>query len=224
MRKLASLFVCLLVSSGSGVAADDAVPDDMFIGILPCADCPAIDYRLDLFGDGVYYLRMSYRERGQRHDEMGQWSLTENDTVLRLHSPDSGKTLLAMDAPEQLTLLDGEGRPIESARNYSLFRSELLAPITPSIQLDGMFVYYADSALLRECVTNRQMPVAMEGDYIELERAWLESGRNIEAPLFASIEARIEPRVNMEGPRRPTVIVERLISTQATGSCPKSGT
>ena len=222
MRKLALVFLWLLASPGSA-AADDAVPDSMFIGILPCAECPAIDYRLDLFDDGVYYLRASYRERGQRHDEMGQWSLAENDSVLQLHSPDASKTLLSMDAPEKLTLLDGGGRPIESAQNYSLFRSELLAPIAPSIQIDGMFVYYADSALFRACVTNRKMPVAMEGDYIALEHAWLESGRSIKSPLFARIEARIEPRVNMEGPRRPTVIVERLISTQAAGACPKSG-
>jgi len=33
-----------------------------FTGVLPCADCEAIDYHLDLFADRSFYLRTTYRD------------------------------------------------------------------------------------------------------------------------------------------------------------------
>ena len=35
-----------------------------FEGELPCADCPGIFYHLDLFEDGVFFLRTTYLGRG----------------------------------------------------------------------------------------------------------------------------------------------------------------
>jgi len=36
-----------------------------------------------------------------------------------------------------------------------------------------MFRYLADAAQFEECLTGRSYPVAMEGDYLALERAYL---------------------------------------------------
>ncbi len=40
--------------------------------------------------------------------------------------------------------------------------------------LSGMMVYFADAARLTECRSGRSYPIVMEGDYLALERAYLE--------------------------------------------------
>lgn len=85
-------------------------------------------------------------------------------------------------------------------------------PLGP--RLHGMFQYQADAARFRECLTGRDYPVAMEGAYLDLERAYLqaEPGRGSARPLLAAIEGEIAPRPPMEGDGPvPTVLVHRLI-------------
>jgi uncharacterized lipoprotein YbaY/heat shock protein HslJ len=67
------------------------------------------------------------------------------------------------------------------------------------IQLQGMFRYMADAPLFRDCRTNRSFPVAMEGAYIELERAYLNSGVEPGQELMVSISGRYMERPAMEG-------------------------
>lgn len=204
-------------------AAHAGEPEGAFVGVLPCADCPAIDYRLDLFADRVYYQRLSYRERaGSGFDQIGHWSLSEDGRTLILSERRDGPTRFAMEDADKLTMLDRDGNRIESGLNYSLFRSERLAPLVPQLSLRGMFSYFADAALFEECNTGRRMPVAMEGDYLRLERAWLAGGHSVELPVMASVQGRIVERVNMEGPARPTVIVERFEGLSPGEQCAPS--
>jgi heat shock protein HslJ len=61
----------------------------------------------------------------------------------------------------------------------------------------------------------------MEGDYLALERAYLERAPEPDAPVLARIEGRIAPRPPMEGGGvMPTVIVERLVGLEPTARCP----
>lgn len=202
------LTVGLTLAAGAAHAGE---PEGRFVGVFPCADCPAIDYRLDLFADRMYYQRLSYRERaGSGFDQIGHWWLSGDGRTLVLSEERDGPTRFAIEDADKLTMLDRDGNPIESALNYSLFRSNRLAPLVPQLSLRGMFSYFADAALFEECNSGRRMPVAMEGDYLRLERAWLAGGHSAEVPVMASVRGRIVERVNMEGPARPTVIVERF--------------
>ncbi|HJS73993.1 MAG TPA: META domain-containing protein [Vicinamibacteria bacterium] len=85
--------------------------------------------------------------------------------------------------------------------------------------LRGMFTYLADAPLFEDCATGRKLPVAMEADYLSLERAYLEKRRSPGEPLLASVEGRIEERVNMEGPARPTLVVERFLGFSPGETC-----
>ena len=85
--------------------------------------------------------------------------------------------------------------------------------------LRGMFTYLADAPLFEDCATGRKLPVAMEADYLSLERAYLEKRRDSGEPLLASVEGRIEERVNMEGPARPTLVVERFLGLSPEETC-----
>jgi len=87
-----------------------------------------------------------------------------------------------------------------------------------------MFRYLADAAQFEECLTGRSYPVAMEGDYLALERAYLalpkaEPG----GPVMASFDAEIVQRPPMEGPRTvPTVVVRRFVGLWPSQTCERA--
>jgi uncharacterized lipoprotein YbaY/heat shock protein HslJ len=69
----------------------------------------------------------------------------------------------------------------------------------PGMELQGMFRYMADAALFRDCRSGKRFPVAMEGAYIELERAYLNSGIAAGEEVLISLRGRYLERPAMEG-------------------------
>lgn len=65
--------------------------------------------------------------------------------------------------------------------------------------LKGTFRYMADAALFRDCRNNKTYPVSMEGAYIELERAYLNSGTEPGSETMVEIQGRLLQRPAMEG-------------------------
>lgn len=210
MHRVFRLLLAALCSGTADALASDP-PSGAFLGILPCADCPGVEYRLDLMEDGVFFQRSQYRERDGRFDHVGRWSWDVARKVVVLENGRRGRTEFVFESPDRLTLLDRDGQPIHSQFEHTLHRSRLLGRMEPQVTLDGLFRYYADSALLRDCATGWVMPVAMEYDYLRLERAWSRSGAPEQEPLPVRVQARIVERVNMEGPARPMVIVEDFV-------------
>lgn len=74
----------------------------------------------------------------------------------------------------------------------------------------GRFSYMADAAMFEDCRTGKRFPVSMEGAYIELERAYLNSGIEPGKPILADIEGRYLERPSMEGNRN---IVKLIVDT-----------
>ena len=46
-----------------------------FAGDLPCADCEALRYRLNLWPDQVFHLRRTWEGKDVRRDSIGRWSV-----------------------------------------------------------------------------------------------------------------------------------------------------
>ena len=70
---------------------------------------------------------------------------------------------------------------------------------TGALELEGMFRYMADAALFRDCRSNKVFPVSMEGAYIELERAYLNSGIDAGSEVMVELSGRFLERPAMEG-------------------------
>ncbi len=68
---------------------------------------------------------------------------------------------------------------------------------TPGMELEGMFRYMADAPLFRDCRDGKTWPVAMEGQYIELERAYLNSGIEPGTEVRVELRGRIISRPSM---------------------------
>ena len=81
----------------------------------------------------------------------------------------------------------------------------------PGEQLTGMFTYMADAAMFMDCRSGRRFPVAMEGAYIDLERAYTQSQDEPGQALQVAVRGRYLGRPRMEGDgERVHLIVDRF--------------
>jgi copper homeostasis protein (lipoprotein) len=190
-------------------------------GDLPCADCEAIRYHLDLFEDRLFFLRMSYLGRGgDAFDDIGTWELAEDGQKLVLRGGREAHEMFRVVDAGTLRKLDLEGRAIESSLNYELRRTAAFAPVEPRLVMRGMYRYMADAAVFEECLTGRRFPVSMEADNVALERAYLAAQAQPGEPVLASFEGRIAQRPAMEGDTTVlSVVPERFISVWPGESC-----
>ena len=91
---------------------------------------------------------------------------------------------------------------------------------SPGMELEGMFRYMADAALFRDCRNNKTYPVSMEGQYIELERAYLNSGIKPGSEVMVKLRGRLLERPSMEGnSNKIKLIVDKLHSTLPDETC-----
>lgn len=222
IRALASVLALWILAAtpAAGAPAPERIGSfpATWLGTLPCADCPGIDVTLDLRADGIFYLRREYRERGEV-DEIGRWSLSGDD-MLTLSGPAGTPLAFRLADDGSLHLLDREGRPIDSGLTDELARQDACAPIEPELTLRGLFTRAADVARFRECVTGLDLPVAMEADYLALERAYAAHRGAPGEPLLVSVTGAITPRPSLDqAGAEDTLRVERFIATHPGGGC-----
>ena len=193
-----------------------------FKGTLPCADCPGIDYHLNLLDEGVYFLRQNYQDReGGPFDDIGRYLLSSDRDQLTLYGGREAPLRFAISAPDTLRLLNRDGGHIESELNYDLSRQPALQPLEPRLLLGGMYRYLADAGRFQECLTGLDMPVATEADNRALEEAYLAARERPGEALLVSLEGQIAQRMPMEGPGPvSTLIPERFIGVWPEQSCP----
>lgn len=67
------------------------------------------------------------------------------------------------------------------------------------LELRGQFSYMADATNFRDCNTGKIFPVEMSGQYIELERAYLNSGKEPGSELTVDLVGRFLERPGMGG-------------------------
>jgi copper homeostasis protein (lipoprotein) len=89
--------------------------------------------------------------------------------------------------------------------------------------LGGELRYMADAALLAECKTGVSYPVAMEADWIAMERAYLANVREPGSPLYVTFEGSVAARPKMEGDgTQPTIVVQRYINVWPHMRCERA--
>ena len=179
-----------------------------FTGELPCADCEAISYHLDLFTDQSFFMRMSYLGKpGGPFDDIGRWELSSDRTILILRGGREAPVRLSIESNDALRMMSPTGEPIVSELNYTLRRSSVFNPIEPKLHMRGMYSYMADAGIFTECLTGRKMPVAMEADNRALEEAYMNAGHEPGEALLVTLEGQIAQRMPMEGPGPVDVLI-----------------
>ena len=100
-----------------------------FIGTLPCADCPGIDYQINLLIDHTFVSRMTYEERNTSFDEQGSWDSSKDDKMLVLKPAHGRLQKFLLPDADTLRQLDADGHEIQSKFNYDLKRAGRFAPM-----------------------------------------------------------------------------------------------
>lgn len=230
---LSVLAVAAVCAPVAAAASDESAPETLltapglrlpgsFIGTLPCADCEGISHHLDLWPDRTYHMRRTWLggDEPLARDEIGRWFADPVDGTIILHGAAEMPLFWDIEGPDEVRMRDISGNRIESSLNYSLTRAEAFDPVElQNLFMSGTFRYMADAASFSECLSGRSYPVAMEGGYLALERAYLEADLPPAAPLYTTIEGGILERPSMEGPPRRHVVVARVGSTDPTGAC-----
>ena len=101
------------------------------------------------------------------------------------------------------------------------------APLLPenASSRTGLYVYFADAARFTDCASGENMPVASNAGGLELERAYLESGREAQQPLLVEIIGSTETRAGMEeGRGERHMVVAQLIRVSEDSRCPRADT
>ncbi|MEB3362496.1 MAG: YbaY family lipoprotein [Synechococcaceae cyanobacterium] len=223
-----------LVQLGTGRPAASAFP----LGRLPASwrgDLPAASgttrWQVDLSSDGSFQLRQTFLNRPAPNsvDAIGRWRLEPGGQRLVLRGGrEAPLFLLPLDGGAALQKLDRNGKPIRSCQSDRLQRLASPQPIDPRLPLQGMFRYFADAASLRLCATGAQLPVAMEGDYRALERAYLKALPRGAAgkPMLVNLEGLITSRPSMESSQPPqrTLVVERFVGIDPGQGCGEANT
>jgi copper homeostasis protein (lipoprotein) len=200
-----------------------------YVGILPCADCAGIHYHLNLWPDGLFFLRTTYLEKpavaggADTFDDIGLWSFSADRRKLNVRGSREAKTSFAVVRPDLLRKLDQKGRPIESELSYELSRQKNVEPFEPRLLLRGLYSYYADVGRLKECFTGRTFAVATEQDNMALEDEYLKLQQEPGEWLLANLEGRIVRRPKMEGVgEQQVIVVERFIKIRPGETCETS--
>jgi uncharacterized lipoprotein YbaY/heat shock protein HslJ len=191
-------------------------PDAVFEAVLEevsRADAPAVEIaRTRIENPGQPPIAFAIRYESSAIDERMTYVVRSRIYV--------GDRLLFTSDTAHHVLTRGRPRDVAMMMRMIERRSEARQP---GDVVTGMFVYMADAARLTECRTRRSVPVAMEGDYLRLERAYLAARPGPGEPLMVTFEGRIEERPRIEGEgTEATAIVSRFIHAWPGESCERN--
>lgn len=195
-----------------------------YAGDLPCADCPALRYRLNLYADNTYVLGAEYVGRNVRFYDIGNWGLSSDGSTLRLQGGRDAPTGFRVVDARTLRMLALDGSEIRSPHNHSLVRTAAFEPLEPRLRLRGMYRYMADAAVFTECTTGQRWPVAQQGDNATLQAEYLKLRSEPGAELLVNVEGQVREMARVEGKgTQRTLVVERFLGATPRETCGPRG-
>jgi uncharacterized lipoprotein YbaY/heat shock protein HslJ len=89
--------------------------------------------------------------------------------------------------------------------------------------MGGEMTYMADAARFFECGSGKSYPIAMEGDFVKMQRAYMDKVSAPAAKLYVTFEGALADRPRMEGTgTEPTVVVGSFIDAWPNQNCERS--
>jgi heat shock protein HslJ len=122
--------LCGMAAGVAGQPARVLQAPASFEGDMPCADCPGIVEHVDLFDNGTFLQKLTYKERPPVPPQSGRWIVSTDGAVLMLKGLDASE-LLAIRDDGSLKALDADGDPIDSPFPMTLARLPRFAPAGP---------------------------------------------------------------------------------------------
>lgn len=193
-----------------------------FVGEVPCTDCESERFQLNLWPDQVFFLRRTWAGSDRREDSIGRWSADADRHVLEVRGA-GAQAQFQILGTDRLRLIDLDEKRPALQEDYELTATDEFRPFDPHLPLRGMLTYVADEARFTECLTGRDYPLVVDGDYAALEHAYLAAGAEVGGPIMASFDGAIvrEPAgaASDVGPR---VLVERFVGVWPGETCERT--
>ena len=162
--------------------------DVSFTGTLPCADCPGIQYHLNLYRDGRFEVRQEYLERGDINIINGIWLLEKRN----LHLVNQQHTLPAFyfSSNNRLAMLDLAGKPISSALNYQLERTAEFSKLDTRQPMLGLYLLQDNQATFTLCQSGESLVVANTQHHLPMMRHYQQDERLRDNAVIATLVGR----------------------------------
>ncbi|TPE50805.1 META domain-containing protein [Amaricoccus solimangrovi] len=187
-------------------------------GEVPCVDCEALSYQLNLWPDHVFDLRRKWLPDGRTQDALGRWWI--DTSVGRLILWDGEDKMEFAVLPGRLRLIDRDGVPDAAPESYDLTGESGTTPLSIRVSVRGMVSFLADRAQITECLTGRVYPLSTTKEFPTLEAAYLAAGVAQGTPLMASLQGRVLQEGDEEdGEKGPLVIVNRFTGVWPEETC-----
>ena len=191
-----------------------------FRGDLPCADCAALRYWLNLFPDGSFFLSTLYEGRSTEPAyDIGAWARSSDRSTLVLQGGREAPLRFRIVDAGTLRLLGQDGRDIESKLNYALARQPQFEPMEPRLTMRGMYRREGDTGVFTECLTQQRWIVAPTRARTALERDYDKARREPDDELLVSLEGEVRPAPKAEGKVPSTLVVQRFIGVWPGETC-----
>ncbi len=196
-----------------------------YSGNIPCADCAGRSIVLTLFPDHLFRMRQTYLGvlNGQDKDfyDLGRWILDNGSDRLRLYGGKENFQYFRVLGPDRLRMLDIKGDEIDSKLDYELTRQQDIDLVEGPVVMNGMYMYMADVAVFKECITGKSYPVLLEADHLALERAYLSMRIQPGESIPVTFKGRFVQRILEPGlPVREHLIVEQFEQVLPGKTCP----
>ncbi len=207
---------------GSERAVADSLPAMRALGALtaPSSWSGPLGSTITLFPDGTVR-RRDVTSSGRGADTVvdhGRWTLADREARITLFGAGAPQRFALEDTATWRALDVADAARADGASTWHAVGS--VDSVLDAAAMHGAFVYYADAAILTECASGRQYPVAMTGAYRELETRYGASGAAGGSPAVVRIRARLADAPVGEGDGRATaVFVEGVERVEAEGAC-----
>jgi heat shock protein HslJ len=167
--------------------------------------------------------RLCAAPAGIMEQEAAFLAALQTATRLRL----DGNRLELRTATDSLAIAATRSAPAPTAR-ASAGPATVVAPgvaaspgVTRTFAAD--MVYFADAALVTVCRDGQRYPVAMEADYLKMERAYSARAKPPGSPVHVTFEGTIVERPKVDGDgTAPTMVVKRFIHAWPGETCERA--
>ncbi len=225
------------IADARGAVRDARYPGARtYSGLYSCDGCIERRLTVTVFADGGYRLR-ELPAQGEAVNEEGRWSVDRLAPDRLVLEARQGTRVLRRSAPDELVLVDPEGRELHGLVGGVLTRSSRVDPLALSRRVLGMYRVDDAGAVLADCASGQSLivvPGPPGSAQAALDEAWRRLSPRDEETVLVVVRAhrvehgdgaaaqgghRVAPAVRTVATSREAIVVDAFERATRGGLC-----
>jgi len=192
-----------------------------FTGSYICADCPKMQYQLNLYPDDSFFMRATVtdRETTGTSDDIGSWVLSSDRTVLVLKGEGDALDMFTIGPNGSLKKVDVNVKPLPGRLPNDLTHAAAFKPLTADLPTMRGAYSMTDRGTFVECSTGQRWSVADQGAAADLAAAYVKARPEPGASVVAEIEGVATPGAGRSGDPGGSLVVRKFKRLVPRESC-----